>query len=280
MAELRIVTDSAASIPPQKAREWGVEVLPLRVHLGDEVYREGVDIQPQKLLERLAATDTVPTLSPPPVEEFASVYGRLSHTAEDIFSLHVSRRICDVLPVAGQASQEFLGRCRVTVMDSTVFDLGQRILVERAVRAARAGLAVQEVVRIVRGLIPRLYAIFFTENLNYLERGKRLSPAQAILGTMLGIKPILTLEDGDILPLEKVRTRERALEKLMEFVAEFSNVEEIAILQGGSSEDAQALREMLSSILPRREIPISTYGPSLAVHLGPSAMGVIVFEGE
>lgn len=280
MAELRIVTDSAASIPPQKAREWGVEVLPLRVHLGDEVYREGVDIQPQKLLEKLAATDTVPTVSPPPVEEFVAVYGRLSRTTEGILSLHVSRRICDVLPVVRQASQEFLGRCRVTVVDSTVFDLGQRILVERAVRAARAGLGVQEVVRIVRGLIPRLYAIFFTENLNYLERGKRLGPAQAILGTMLGIKPILTLEEGDLLPLEKVRTRERALEKLTEFVAEFSHVEEIAILQGGSPEDAQALREMLASILSGREIPISTCGPSLAVHLGPSAMGVIVFEGE
>ncbi|MGQ9714154.1 MAG: DegV family protein, partial [Anaerolineae bacterium] len=166
MAELRIVTDSAASIPPQKAREWGVEVLPLRVHLGDEVYREGVDIQPQKLLEKLAATDTVPTVSSPPVEEFVTVYGRLSRTTEDILSLHVSRRICDVLPVARQASQEFLGRCRVTVVDSTVFDLGQRILVERAVRAARAGLAVQEVVRLGRGRLPRLYAIFFTENLN------------------------------------------------------------------------------------------------------------------
>lgn len=280
MATIRVVTDSAANIPPQRARELGVEVLPLRVHLGDEVYREGVDVEPQKFLERLKATSMIPTVSPPPVEEFVAAYGRLSRTADEILSIHVSRRICDTLPVARQASQEYLGRCRITVMDSMVFDLGQRILVEKAVGAARAGLDMQEIVRVVRGLIPRLYAIFFTDNLHYLERGKRIGPAQAILGTMLGIKPILTLEDGDILPLEKVRTTEQALEKLAEFVAEFAQVEQIAILQSGFREDTRALLDLLAPLLPDRDIPTAIYGPSLAVHLGPSAMGVMVFESE
>ncbi|MBC7223320.1 MAG: DegV family protein [Anaerolineae bacterium] len=280
MATIRVVTDSAANIPPQRARELGVEVLPLRVHLGDEVYREGVDVEPQKFLERLRATSMISTVSPPPVEEFVAAYGRLSRTADEILSIHVSRRICDTLHVARQASQEYLGRCRITVMDSMVFDLGQRVLVEKAVHAARAGLDMQEIVRVVRGLIPRLYAIFFTDNLHCLERGKRIGPAQAILGTMLGIKPILTLEDGDILPLEKVRTTEQALEKLAEFVAEFSQVEEIAVLQSGFTEDTRALLELLAPLLPEREIPTAVYGPSLAVHLGPSAMGVMVFESE
>ncbi|MGQ9584641.1 MAG: DegV family protein [Anaerolineae bacterium] len=278
MGDIRVVTDSAAQIAPETAAMLGVEVLPLRVHLGDEVYREGIDIQPSQFLQKLAASPLVPALSPPPLEEFVTTYGRLARSSDEIISIHISRVFCDAAEVARQASQEFLGRCRITIIDSMVVSMGQSILVQKAVEASRAGLAVNEIVRRVRGMIPRIYAIFYTDTLNYLEQGGRIGKAQAILGTMLGIKPILTLEEGDILPLEKVRTRAKALEKLAEFVAEFSKIEQIAVLQSQFSEDTVALLELLKTILPDREIPVMTYAPSLAVQLGPSAMGILVFE--
>lgn len=278
MGDIRVVTDSAAQIAPETAATLGVEVLPLRVHLGDEVYREGIDIQPSQFLQKLAASPLVPALSPPPLEEFVTTYGRLARSSDEIISIHISRVFCDAAEVARQASQEFLGRCRITIIDSMVVSMGQSILVQKAVEASRAGLAVNEIVRRVRGMIPRIYAIFYTDTLNYLEQGGRIGKAQAILGTMLGIKPILTLEEGDILPLEKVRTRAKALEKLAEFVAEFSKIEQIAVLQSQFSEDTVALLELLKIILPDREIPVMAYAPSLAVQLGPSAMGILVFE--
>jgi len=278
MPDIRVVTDSAAYIEPETAEELGIEVLPLRVHLGDEVYREGIDIQPQQFLQKLSTTSLLPAISPPPVEEFVEAYGRLARSTDAIISIHVSSLLCDTSRVALQASQEFLGRCRITVIDSMAISVGQGILVQKAVETARAGLSVNEIVRVVRGMIPRVYAIFYTDTLSYLERGGRIGQAQAILGTMLGIRPILTLEEGDILPLEKVRTKERALDKLAEFVAEFSKLEQIAVLQSQFSEDTIALLELLETVIPDQDIPVLTYTPSLAVHLGPSAMGILVFE--
>jgi DegV family protein with EDD domain len=280
MANVKVVTDSGAYINPEIAKDLDVEILPLRVRVGDEIFREGVDIESSQLLHKLSTNSVLPVLEPPSVEEIGRIYRKLSHQTDEILSIHVSRRLCDVVRVAQQASQPFLGRSRITILDSMVISLGQGLLVEEAVRASNAGLSMTQIIRLVRGMIPRIYAIFFTDNLKYLEQGGRIGQAQTILGTMLGIKPILTLEDGDILPLEKVRTQEKALDKLIEFVTEFSAIEQVAILQNGFPETTAALLELLDVVLPGRDIPVLTYGPSLAVQVGPNAMGILVFEKD
>jgi DegV family protein with EDD domain len=152
--------------------------------------------------------------------------------------------------------------------------------VETAATAAAAGTRLDDIVRLVRGMVPHLYGVFFVETLDYLERSKRISKAQAILGTMLGIKPLLNIEDGEIIPLEKVHTRERAVEKLVEFVGEFSTIERMAIVQNNFDAEAATLVKHMAENLPGRQFPMYTYGPSLAAHLGPSAIGVMVYEGR
>jgi len=134
-------------------------------------------------------------------------------------------------------------------------------------------------VRLIRGMIPHVYLVFFVEALEYLEREGRIGKAQALLGSMLNIKPILIVEEGDIIPLEKVRTRPRAIDKLFEFVAEFAQIQEVAILQAGSDQEAAELVERLKLVFPDREFPVLSYGPVLASHIGPGTMGVIVYEG-
>ena len=135
--------------------------------------------------------------------------------------------------------------------------------------------------RQMRGLIRRIYVVLVTETLDYLEHSGLISPSQAILGTMLGIKPFLAIEEGKIIPMEKVRNRDRAIDKLAEFASEFSYIERIAILQSTPypTEKTKILRERLELIAPDHEFPILLYGPLLASHIGPDGMGLVVYEG-
>jgi DegV family protein with EDD domain len=153
--------------------------------------------------------------------------------------------------------------------------------VEAAAESAESGATLDEVVRVVRGMITHMYAVFFVDSLEYLEHNGRLSKSQAVLGTMLGIKPFLTIEEGEIIPMEKVRTREKAIDKLVEFVSEFSTIDRVAIMQSGQQpgEDTRLLLERLEQTFPGQYFPVMTYGPGLACQIGPDSLGIFIFEG-
>ncbi len=279
MTRVRVVTDSAAELPAEVVERLRITVLPLSIHFGDEVLRDGVDITPDQFYRKLERSSVLPTSSPPSLKTFESVYNELNKTTDQIISIHVSSRLSQTVNVAHNAVESFIGRCRITVVDSLSISLGLGILVRAAAEAAAKGLSLDEIVRLVRGMIPHIYIVFFVETLEYLERGGRISKSQALLGSMLNIKPIISIEDGEIIPLEKVRTRAKALDKLFEFVAEFSRIDRVAILQSAPQEDAQALIERLEMFFPEMAFPVLTYGPVLAAHIGPKTMGVIVYEG-
>ena len=279
MPGVRIVTDSAAALDQETIERLGIIVLPLKIQLGSETFREGTDISPEQFLARLGRPGTYPTTISPTVADFHRVYDELSHTSSGVLSLHVSDQLEEVVGTARRAKGSFVGRCRIEVMDCETISHGQGILVKAAAEAAAAGKGIDDVVRLMRGMIPHVYSIFFVETLDFVEHDGRIGEAQALLGTMLRVKPLLTVEDGDIIPLEKVRTRELAVEKLLDFIAEFSHIEELAILQNLYTADTRDMLERLELLFPNREVPIYTYGPSLAVHLGPTAMGAVIYEG-
>jgi DegV family protein with EDD domain len=152
------------------------------------------------------------------------------------------------------------------------------MLVERAGETAANGAGLGEVVQLVRGMVPHVYMVFLVDDLAYLEREQRLRPSQAVLGAMLGIRPLLTLEDGRLIPMEKVRTRGLGVEKLLNFISEFTNVEQLAIVQSSFTEDTAQLLEGLEVQFPDWDVPVYTYGPSLAARLGLKAIGVAIYE--
>jgi DegV family protein with EDD domain len=160
---------------------------------------------------------------------------------------------------------------------------GLALLVEAAARAADEGKSFDGTIRMVRGLLPHVYIVFFVERLDYLEQGGRIGPAQALLGTLLRIKPLLMVQEGDIIPMEKVRTRTMAIEKLADFVTEFASIQQVVIMHSplgnGTGELRGELDERLSQELPGMDFPAIEYDPVLACHLGPDALGVTVFEG-
>jgi fatty acid kinase fatty acid binding subunit len=283
MPNVRIVTDSTAHFrQPDFARRNNVTIVPLTIHFGEASLHEGADIDADEYYRRVADGGPLASASSPSPETFLALYEELAKTGEPIVSIHLSSKLSHTWRNARAAADLLLGRCQVMVIDTLTTSVGLGLLVEAAAEAAERGESMDEIVRIVRGMIPRLYVVFFVESLEYLEHSRRLGKAQARLGTMLGIKPFMTIEEGEIVPMEKVRTRQQAVEKLMEFITEFSSIEHLAILHGAANhtDETRQLLERLALDFPGRQWEVTTYGPSLATQIGPDSLGVIVFEGE
>lgn len=279
ITELRIVTDSSARLEPSFVREHGIAVVPMILELGNERYREGVDIDDVTFVEKLSRSEVLPELVAPPARVWAETFNRVARESANVLVLTHSSRLSKAYENALEGVDYVFGRARFWVVDSQTIDFGLGILVRYAAQYASQGLPAPEVVRRVRAMIPRVYGQFLTERLDYLEKYGRVGPAQALLGTMLEIKPLVIVEEGNLIPIEKVRRWEDGVEKLHDFVIEFLRLEEVAIVQHNMEDETALLLERLEMTLGEREFPVQPYAASLAVHLGPRALGVMVYEG-
>jgi DegV family protein with EDD domain len=234
-------------------------------------------------MQNLAKTcKSFPTTEVPSPGEIVAIYSQLQTSADQILSIHSSSGLSEMVTNANVASQNFLGRVDIQVIDSQSASIGLGWLVQAAAEAAARGETLETIVRIVRGMIPRLYMVFFLDDLTYLEQNGLVSRSQAILGNMLGVIPFLTMEGGRMIPMEKVRSRPRAIEKLIEFVCEFSSVEHLAILQSSQrpTQESLSMMDRLRSYHPRTPIQTVSYGPSLSTSIGFNSLGVAVMEAE
>lgn len=282
MGKVRIVTDSSAQfVNPDIVRRYGVQVVPLIIQVGSQSLRDGIDLDTDTFFRLMSSGNTAVNLAAPPVEEFTEVYTRLNKETDQILSLHISRRMSQTWDNARAATRSLLGRCEIFVLDSMTTSVGLAMLVEAAAKAAEDGASLEDVVRIIRGLLPRVYSVFYVDTLDYLRNNGLLSEAQSILGTMLNIKPFLTIEDGELIPMEKVRTQAQAIDKLVEFVTEFSSVDDLVILQNTPypTEPTRQLQDRLAAEFPGQQFPLIMYGATLASMIGVDGMGVVVFEG-
>jgi DegV family protein with EDD domain len=282
LGKVRIVTDSSAHfLDSGVVDRYDVIVVPLEIHFGNQRFKEGIEIDAGEFFHRISHGGPIPTVSAPSVADFAAVYNCLIQQTDQIVSIHRSRRLDSTWQNARAASQTLLGRCEIAVIDSFTTSAGQAIIVEEAARAAEQQDTLEAIVRVVRGTIPRIYSVFYVDTLDYIQHNNLIGEAQAILGTMLGIKPFLTIEGGDLVTMEKVRTCHQAIDRLVEFVTEFFSVERVIILQNTPylTDQTRMLQDRLTLEFPEREFPIMMYGPSLAAQIGPDGMGVAVFEG-
>lgn len=279
--KVAIVTDSTAYFEPGEIEALGVHVVPLNIQLGSDRFLEGIEIDSDELFRRVSYGAPYPKSLPPSPAAFEKVYARLHQQTDQILSIHISKLLSKTIQTAKMGAEPLLGRCTIEIVDSMTTSVGLGILVKAAAQAANSGADLEEIVRLVRGMLPHIYLVFYVETMDFLERSERIGKAQAILGTMLNIKPILFMEDGDIIPLEKVRTTEKAIEKLFEFVTEFDNLEQTAIIQRSQqpNKEARILQERLAQSFPDLEFPVIQYGPDLATRIGPNALGVVVYEG-
>ncbi len=283
MASIRIITDITAHLEPDVVAQHQITVLPVEIRFGRKQFLISSQDSRDEYFRHIARGPARSVQASISASAFQDAYTRLNRETEEILVIPSSSKLSSAYAEARTAARSFLGRCRIVVMDSMSASWGLGLLVQAAAEAVAKGRSLDAIIRLVRGMLPHIYLVFFMERLDYLERGGRVSPAQALLGAMLRIKPLLLVEDGEIMPLEKVRTREMALEKLADFVAEFASIQQVVILRSPLENELNALvgelREQLNLALPGHRFSVVEYDPILACHLGPDALGVIVYEG-
>ena len=274
-----VVTDSAASLTPEMGREYGVHIVPIYVMFGADVYRDGVDLDTEKFYHLLHSSKQLPTTSQPTAADFVEVYTRLSEQAEAIVSIHPSIKISATVDSARAASKQITA-VPVHVIDSESVTVGMGLTVIMAARAAQAGQSADQIIQLTRELIDRMNVICTVDTLEYLHRGGRIGGAAALMGSMMKIKPILEIRNGQIEPLEKPRTRKRALDRILTLIAERVGEPKpirAAILHCHAAEDAQALYERVQAQFQCTELLTIEAGPVIGTHAGPGTVGLTFY---
>ena len=278
---VRIVTDSTADIPPELARELGVSVVPLSVIFGDEVYKEGVEISHDLFYDKLVRSKVLPTTSAPSVGDFLEVYEPLLSETDEIVSIHLSSKLSATCNNARQAAEQLAERgARIEVIDSQLISVGLTFIVSAAARAATGGASIDDIKTIAVRMIPRIHIIVVLDTLEYVRRGGRIGRARAFLGTMLRVKPLLYIRDGEVHPGERVRTKSMALERIHQIVTSYPRVTEVGVAYSTNAHEAEEMRRRLGEALPAVAVTMTRLGPVIGVHAGPGVLGVGVLEGE
>ena len=283
MPRIHIVTDSCARFTNTHfLAQNPITVVPNKLTIGGEVYRDGIDLSTEDTLKLISKHRIVPKIASPSISDYIETYGRLIRSHDAIISVHASREIFPSWLNAKAAAQQMMGQCEIIVIDSQTLCAAQGMLIQVAARAALRNESIEEIIRVVRGAIDRVYSIYFVETCDFLRQNGIMDVSHMILGTMLGIKPFLAIESGILTLIEKVRTRSQAIERLVEFAVEFVDIEDIAILQSKARflDQTRILQDRLSLEFPGQHFPYSVYSASLACLIGTNATGVVVLERE
>ena len=283
---VRLVTDSTCDLPQELAEQWGLTVIPCNVHIDDEVFKHGLDIGPDEFYRRLVSSTRLPTTAQPSVNDFLQVYKALCDGGHDVVSIHLSEKFSGTLNSAMQAREAISsaqsggeGRSeRIEIIDSQMASMGLGLVALAAAEIVKTGASCDQVVAQVQSCLPRTHCYFLLDTLEYLQKGGRIGKARAFLGTLLSIKPILAIKDGEAHPVERVRTRERGLQRLVEIIQGLGPVERLSILHSTAPDDAEALKVRLTGLAPEGEIIMSRFGPVVGTYLGPGALGVSVMS--
>ena len=271
---VKVITDSTADLPPALAEELGITVVPLNVHFGTEVYRDGVEITADEFYRRLVTASRLPTTSQPTPGDFLSAYDEMGQTTDEIISVHISAKLSGTMNSATQAREEYAGSSRIEIVDSMQGSMGLGVVAIAAAEAARRGGSLDDVVTETRAALPNVGFIGLVDTLEYLEKGGRIGKAQAFVGSLLRIKPLLTIRDGEAHPLERARTRAKGVDRICELVQTEMPLKDLAVVYTTTPDEARALAQRLQSFLPQGEVILSQVGPVVGTYLGPGVLGV------
>jgi DegV family protein with EDD domain len=257
-------------------KELGITVIPLLVRFGERLYRDGIDLTADEFYDMLARSKTFPVTSVPSPATFAEAYDKLAEETDEILAIIVSSRLSGTYEVALQSVGLMKRKCRVEVVDSRWATMALGFIVMKAAMAAQARASLDEVMEVTRKTIPRVDFRAAFDTLEYLRRGGRIGRAQAFLGSILKINPIITLRDGVVEPAGRTRSRAKAIEHLYNFAMGYSYIEEMAVEDTACPDDAEALVERLSSIFPTERIYRSKMTPAIGTHTGPGLLLVAI----
>jgi DegV family protein with EDD domain len=278
---ITFVTDSTAYMPADLLEQYGIYVVPNVVNWGTQTYRDGVDIQSKEFFERLRKDPVLPTTAVASIGEFRDVYALAAENAGAVLGVHLSAKLSGTYSTAVQAAGMLPGK-RIEVVDSNATAMAMGFVVLAAARAAQAGKSFDEVIQVARDTILRVGLVFTVETLEFLRRGGRIGGAQAFMGSLLDMKPILDLRDGRVEPVERVRTKKKAVERVLDIIAQRADGKRpirLATLHAAAPQEAAALLETARQRLGADEAILCEVSPTVATHAGPGTVGLAYCAG-
>ncbi len=273
---VKIVTDSVSDISPAVAAALGITVVPLNVVVDGVTYRDGVDLTTDEFYRKLKHEAIQPTTSSPAPYIFSEVYDRLAGEGDGILVITIGRKLSATANSALRAVDAMKKKCRVSVVCSELAMMAEGLLVIAAAKAARDGAKLDELVEMTSRNIPRVGIRIAFDTLEYLKRGGRIGKAQAMLGSMLGINPILGIKDGEVFPFGRERSRAKAIDHLCQFVGGYKKIEEMAVEDATTPDEIGAFVKRLGDKYPGERIYLSKVSPVIGTNVGPRVIGVAV----
>jgi len=273
VGKIKVVTDSTADIPEELAAELEITIVPCNVHFGLETYRDGIELSKEEFYIKLKTSPTLPTTSAPAAGLFEATYRKLASETDQVLSIHLASALSAIYNSACLGA-EAISDVEIVLIDSGQASMGLGWLVIAAAQAAQEGQPLAQIVALVEDMRPRVRLFAALDTLEYLRKGGRVGKAVAVLGTLFNIKPLVEVRDSAVLPLERVRTRRRSVQRLIELVAELGPLEELAVLHSNAPQEAQRLAEEISFLHPLERILIAEVGVIIGTHAGPNGLGM------
>ena len=275
---IRIVTDSSCDLPSGLIEQYGISVLPCYVVVDDQTFKDGLEIQADDFYRRLLADGRTPTTAQPTPSDFQTVYRQLIGQGDQIISIHVSSKLSGTLNSAQQAKASLNDGSAVEIIDSQLASIPLGLAVLDAAIMASKGGSVHDIAGQIRQRLSLHHGLFALDTLEYLQKGGRIGKARAFMGSVLHVKPILRLQDGEAYPVERPRTRERAMHRLVQLTRELAPVRRLAVIHSTDANRMAELKQSLTGILPADQIIESRFGSTLGTYIGPDALGVAVTQ--
>jgi len=277
---VKIVTDSLSDITSDIAEEFGITVVPLTVLFGHEQYLDRVTITTDEFYSRLINGNVWPTTTQPTPKTFAEVYDGLLGETDEILVIDASSKLSGTYQSAVGAKEMTEKKGRIEVIDSETVAMGLGLIVITAARKAREGTEMDDLIKYVTSATMRSHFVVYFDTLTYLAKGGRIGKAKELMGSVLSIKQILTVKDGEMAPLARKRSLAAGMEYLSQHVQSFQKIEALAVEHTTTQDEADKLADRVKSLAPDNFIYRSTVSPVLGVHGGPGAIAVTVLEAE
>lgn len=278
--KVTIVTDSTAYLPKEICEQYHIHVVPNVVNWGTKTYRDGVDIGATEFFERLKVDPVHPTTSVASPGEFREVYEKAAAAGETVLGIHLSSLLSGTYATAMQVTS--LITKPVEVLDTQAAAMALGFIVLDAARAAQAGKSMAEVKQAAQNAMPKVGMLFTVETLEYLRRGGRIGGAAAFVGGLLDMKPILELRNGRVEPVERVRTKKKAMDRILDLMADRMQGRQpvrLATLHAATPAEAKALAEAAQKRFGATEVIYSEISPTVATHTGPGTVGLAYCAG-
>ena len=283
MAKVGIVTDTISCLPRELVEEYNIKIVPINIIFKDKVYRDEVDITPSEVYRLLKQTDSLPTTSAPSPSAYLEVFRELSQRTEQIICLTLPPELTMVhqsVMLAEEMAKEELPNTTIEVIDCRTAAGAQGLIVMAAARAAAAGKSLDEVIRVAQDMIPRVHLIAMLDTLYYLARGGRIPTAAAWAGSLLKVKPFVTVSQGKVRLVTAVRTKRRGAERLLEMMGQRTGSNSrlhVIVMHADALEEAEDLKQRVLSEFDCAEIYVKDFTPVMGIHTGPGLLGLAFY---